>query len=102
MRALIIITLFLSLISLLCWPSFTFSQIGPPGQEETKGIVQRVVTSTKPYFGSFGVFWHQKILPFFFNLGQKIEFWWYQKAKIGIINFWKQIIFFLNKEIVIE
>jgi len=102
MRRLIIIVLFLSLISLLLLPSFAFFQIAPPGQEEAKEFAQRVVTSTKPYFGSFSAFWRQKIIPFFFDLGQKIKTWWHQKAKIGIINFWKQINFFLNKEIVIE
>ncbi|MCD6271177.1 hypothetical protein J7J24_02380 [bacterium] len=102
MRVLIIIALFLALIGVFFLPSFTFSQIGPPGQEEAEEFVHKVVTSTKPYFGSFSTFWHQKILPFFLNLGEKIKLWWHQKAKIKLINFWKQIVFFLNKEIVIE
>lgn len=99
MKRSITLVLFLSSVCLLLLPLFAFSQIGPPGQEEAKGLVQRVVTSTKPYFGSF---WRQKVVPFFVNLAKKIKIWWEEKGKIEINNLWEEITTFLNKEIVIE
>lgn len=90
------------LLFVFTFPSILRAQLTLPGQEEAKELKERVATSTKTYFTSFGAFFQQKIVPFFLNLGTKIENWWFQKGKPSLVNLWQKINFLLNKEIVIE
>jgi hypothetical protein len=103
----IFIIFILSFLFLLCLNS-VFAQesdLEPPDSNLGKRILDKTASSSKSLLGKVGETlksWISSIIPYLENLNSKISDWWINKAKPWFINFYNSIVFYLNKEIIIN